>query len=172
MSVAHSHGSPRTYASPSTSSRRAERTVSTGTIRTPIAATHAALTANVPASPMNAAPAPTAATTRPPRAGPASRVAARPRRRVAHERVERVGLDEVIARDGLGDDRAERRPEERLAGAHERHERDEVPDLQRAGQRQHADGRHDRGAHEVGGDEDAPAVDAVGDDAARQEERD
>ena len=51
-------------------------------------------------------------------------------------------------------------------------ERDEVPDLEHAGERQHA--RHDqhRRAHEVGGDQHPAALHAVADDPAREQERD
>ena len=75
----------------SRSSRRAERSASgAGSERTRSAQMHAALIAKVPASTRKAPPAPTAATMRPPTAGPSSRSA-----RLAHELVERVGLDEV-----------------------------------------------------------------------------
>jgi hypothetical protein len=77
MSVAHSHGWERTKVMPSRISRRAERPpVSAGTERTRSAQMHAALTANVPASTRKAPPAPMAATTNPPIAGPSRRWAA------------------------------------------------------------------------------------------------
>ena len=72
--VAHIHSCPRTKLMPSRSSRRTERSPSApGCERTRSAAMQAALKANVPASIRNALPVPTAATTKPPSAGPSRR---------------------------------------------------------------------------------------------------
>ncbi len=75
----------------------------------------------------NAPPGPMAATTRPPIAGP--RTAGRSGARSAPARWPRRG----VGRDEVGNDRAERRAEERLARPVEQDERHEMPDLERAG---------------------------------------
>ena len=97
----------------------------------------------------------------------AERRAREARGRLLDDLLQRVGLDEVLGRHDVGHDRAEGRAEERLADAHERGEHDEVPDLDRARDRQHAHPDERGGAHEVGEDQDPAAVRAVGDERRR-----
>ena len=64
------------------------------------------------------------------------------------------------------------RPEERLGGAEQRLDHDDVPDLDGAGEDQHREQRVQREADQVGDDHHAVARQPVGPHAADQQERD
>ena len=66
--------------------------------------------------------------------------------RRAHELVERVRLGELLLGQHLRRDRVERRAEERGRGAVAGDERDHVPQLERAGQRQQSEHPHEQSA--------------------------
>jgi hypothetical protein len=100
----------------------------------------------------------------------AERRADQPRARLPHELIERVGLHQVLGGHDVGHERAEGGTEERLAGPEQRDEADEVPDLERPRERERADGEQHAGADEVGADQHAPALDAIADDAAGEQE--
>jgi hypothetical protein len=76
----------------------------------------------------------------------------------------------VVGRHDLGHQRAERGAEERLARAVEHRKRHEVPDLEHAGERERSGDREHHRAGEVGRDQDAPALEAIADDPAREQE--
>ncbi len=121
---------------------------------------------NVPASIRNASPGPITATTMPPIAGTDQEAA-----RLAHELLQGVGLDELLARQDVRHDRRHRGPEERLARRVHDDAGDQVPELQLIGHGEHADQRQDRGADDVGGDHHAPALEVVADHAAAEQEQ-
>ena len=115
----------------------------------------------------NAVPTPSPATIQPPSAGPASRNA-----------IGRTSWSSELAwassrlRQQVGHDGVERRAEERGAGAVEGHQHQHVPQLERAGQRQHRHHPDGQPAHDVGRDQHPAAVEAVGDHAAEQQQHD
>jgi len=96
----------------------------------------------------------------------AQRRAEQARAGLAHELVERIGLDELVRGHDVGHERAESGPEEGLAGAEQHDEADEVPDLEHPGQREHADGDEHRGPDQVGTDQHAATLHPVADDPA------
>jgi hypothetical protein len=65
--------------------------------------------------------------------------------KLSDELRERVGLDELVARDEVGDDGARRRPLERLTRAEDRRDREQMPELDAAGHGEEAE-RRDAGA--------------------------
>ena len=95
----------------------------------------AALNANVAASMMNDVPGPTSATMH-----AADRRAEEVARRLADDLLDRARLRDQRRREDVGHERAERGGEERLADAVDEHEQHEHPDLERAAQRERADG--------------------------------
>ena len=119
------------------------------------------------ASSANAVPVPNAPITTPPSAGPASL-----QRDRAHHLVERVRLRQPIGRQQLGHDRVERGREERRSRAVEDDQHDDVPDLERAGEREHRQQPDRDGPHQVCREHDAPAVEPVAGDAADEQEDD
>ena len=100
----------------------------------------------------------------------AERGAGQPERDRADELVERVRRRQVRRRDDVGDDRVERGREERRADAVEGDEDRELPEREEARdgeRRQHAD---DDRAPDVRAEHEPATVDAVAEDARREEE--
>jgi hypothetical protein len=88
----------------------------------------------------------------------------------ARDLIEGVRLQEVVALDELGHDRRIRRSEQRLAGTDERNEQEQVPEAQRAGDRERPD-RSDRdGLKRIRRQQHAPPLDAVGHCSAEEQE--
>jgi D-alanyl-D-alanine carboxypeptidase len=91
-------------------------------------------------------------------------------RQVERRRAQRDGIDEILARHQLRD---ERLPHRHLDGVHETgHQREQVhvPDLDHAGQGEHEEGRGLRHRDAVDRDERATLVDAVGEDPTQRRE--
>ncbi len=86
--------------------------------------------------------------------------------------LQRVGLHEQATGHELGDDRAHRRPGQSFTGAEDEAQRDQVPDLQHAAERQPAGGADGHEAQRVGDEQLATLVIAVGQQAAREQEAD
>ena len=93
-------------------------------------------------------------------------------REVRHRLGERPRILDLGLRHGLGEQAAVGRLEERLGGAEQRLDHDELPDRDRAGEDQHRDeGVQDR-ADRVRGDHDPVARQSIGPHPAEQEQAD
>ncbi len=103
---------------------------------------------------------------------PAQRRAGQPPGGGPHELVQRVGLDEQVARHQVGHDRVERRTEERGSSAVERSESHEMPELEGPVERQHAHRGDRQTSDQVGRQEDASSIEPVAHHPPDQEEQD
>ena len=92
------------------------------------------------------------------------------RREGANDHVDRVRLHEQAPGDDVRHERAEGRGEERFAGSVDGHEREQKGERKLARDRQDSDGSDRRAPHDVREDHDTPAVEAVADDPADEEE--
>ena len=169
ISAAHNQGRSLTYRMPSfVSAQNEESSAGSRSVgRAWISMIITAENANVSASAMNAHPAPTLPTSRPPINGPDERHGERP-----DELPERVRFDEQLGRDDARHDRRERRSEQRLTHAVDDDQPDEQRDREFAGDGEHADRTDRQESQDVAGDHQVTAVDAVRQHAGTQQQDD